>query len=750
MYMGRMPLLLTVASALMAALALAGTASADLCNWRANKDVCDFCVDGGVVRGRVCGSDPQVLSTIKDGLAPKGNHFVRFRMKVATNGTSGQLFWRRSSDSGFSGLRMRPFRVVGDGQWHDYRVQAGWIGEEKIVQLRIDLPPEYTDATVFEIADVRIVEEGEELIVDTREKIGVAFSLQVPEGLHYGLLKWFSDEAGQGEFDFSTASDGKRHEYWFDLRKSQGVSWHNRKKPIWKGRLSLFEIESPHAKKPLPVENLRFVSSRPDTPADPVLTSVSPCEAIPRAGRPFGVEAVVRNFGTAPATNVRFAFDGLPDGVVVLEPERLSPPEPLPGMDGTERLGCDWKAAMPHERVYVLRLSDLGVGVHRFGVTMTANGVEPQRVEVVADVKPSLGLKAESYPPEPSPVCTAPYEIGALIFPGWKSHHFHVVTSYDPGRKPLLGWYDEANPETIDWQIKHLVENGVSFVSVCWFWRDGRLGTHHWMDAFAKAKYRKYLKWHVMWDNEANSPEDQEKVARFWCENYFTDPQYQKIDGRPVVTLFNSTRINKELASVGGMRRIVEITRRVAREHGFPDVYMVARRETDAEDRDYLKGFVEYGFDHTAVYGFRGNIPGAKEGGENPRPFKWIADFSPSHWRALLKNGELPFWPSLSTGYDDRPWRGERVLTISGYNAEDFRRICQEGRKFADETGVRTFLMGPLDEWGEGSLGYPNRRLGFGILEAVRDTFAAKPSEGWPTNYAPEDVGLVCPQKANP
>ena len=27
-------------------------------------------------------------------------------------------------------------------------------------------------------------------------------------------------------------------------------------------------------------------------------------------------------------------------------------------------------------------------------------------------------------------------------------------------------------------------------------------------------------------------------------------------------------------------------------------------------------------------------------------------------------------------------------------------------------------------------------------LEAVRDTFGEKPTEGWPPNYAPEDVGL--------
>ena len=48
---------------------------------------------------------------------------------------------------------------------------------------------------------------------------------------------------------------------------------------------------------------------------------------------------------------------------------------------------------------------------------------------------------------------------------------------------------------------------------------------------------------------------------------------------------------------------------------------------------------------------------------------------------------------------------------------------------------------------GEGSLGYPNHAQGFGILESVRAAFGRKPAEGWPVNYAPEDVGLRCPQR---
>ena len=82
-----------------------------------------------------------------------------------------------------------------------------------------------------------------------------------------------------------------------------------------------------------------------------------------------------------------------------------------------------------------------------------------------------------------------------------------------------------------------------------------------------------------------------------------------------------------------------------------------------------------------------------------------------------------------------------------GITVEAFARICRDAKRFSDETGIRLLHVGPLDEWGEGSIGYPNAQHGFGMLEAVRDTFGVKPADGWPINYTPEDVGLVCPQR---
>ena len=720
--------------------------------WTAGaRDCKDVRVEQGVLKGVVTGRDSQLYATLPTPVQPKGNHRLSFRIKASGPDGRGQLFWIREGDKVASEARQKAFHMSADGQWHVCRIRPCWSGPA-IRRLRLDLPAGFAGGTPFEISEIVLTEEGDELDVDTSRQIGVRFSLQMPPGLHYCTLVWGGDMGG-GEFGFTPATDGARHDYWFDLRGTRIRGWGPRAgKKCWEGRVNCFSVEQVRYDRELPAEAIAFVDTKPDIAPDPTIRFAYPGEAIPRTGRPFIVEVVVRNLGTRPAEKLSFALDGLPPGVKVLDAADLSPEGCVPGSEGADSIWGDMRPEPVNERVFRIRLSDLGVGRHVFGVTLKAEGVAPRRAEVVADVKPSLGLAKADYPAEPQPVDTAPYEIGAFLFPGWTDHRWHAIWSHSPWRKPVLGWYDEEKPETIDWQIKHLVENGVSFVFVDWYWYKGRQHLNHWMKAFKGARFRRHLKWSLMWANHTapgtHSEKDQENVTRFWIENYFRDPQYQTIDGKPVVSIWSMGNMNRDVKD-GGCRKLLDISRRVAREAGFKGIWFVAVRGPDQEDAEFLRKFADNGFDMTCVYKYAGSIPGVPFGPAGSRPFKWLADTSLNHWRALKKNSTLPFLPSLSTAWDDRPWRGEIGWEITGINASDFRRICADARTYSDETGDRMLLMGPLDEWGEGSIGYPNAELGFGMLEAVRDAFGKRPAAGWPVNHAPEDVGLVCPQRPN-
>ena len=54
-------------------------------------------------------------------------------------------------------------------------------------------------------------------------------------------------------------------------------------------------------------------------------------------------------------------------------------------------------------------------------------------------------------------------EISAYYYPGTeRMSEWNQIEQTLPEIKPLLGWYDESNPEVIDWQIKWAVEHGIS------------------------------------------------------------------------------------------------------------------------------------------------------------------------------------------------------------------------------------------------------------------------------------------------
>ena len=735
-------MLATLATAEMADNFVTGWRGEALCDWTGHTLYCkDVEVKGGVLHGTVIGRDPQLYATLAQPLKPAADHVVYIRLKAATSGKA-QLFWIREGDGGASEERQRSFYLKGDGQWHNYRVKPRWTGAA-INALRLDLPMTFSDGKRFELAAVAIRKEGDQIDANADEVEGVAFTLKMPPGLHYCSVTWCGESSGA--FTFTPATDGREHSYWLKLRGEKD----------WRGKVNCIGVEQAKIARNLPASDVRLLAAAPTTAADPVITSALSGEAVPRAGRPFTVEAVVRNYGTSAAEDLEFAFEGLPKGVRVLERDALRPAEPLPGTDGRESngLGKGSKPGLVCQKVYRFTLSDLGAGEKRFYLTMKAKGVAPQRIEVKANVLPSLGLAPLDYPAEPQPVDTAPYEIGALLFPGWTVHRWHAVWTHAPWRKPVLGWYDESKPETVDWQIKHMVENGISFVSVDWYWNRGRLGMNQWMRTFKQAKYRKYLKWSLMWANHTgpgtHSIEDQRKVTKFWIDNYFCDPQYQRVDGKPVVGIFVPSLMESDMKGQGGCKALLELSRQIAREAGYPGIWFVAFRGPDIEDAKFLATFRDFGFDSTTVYRYFGNgVDDAPYEVDGSLPFKWIADSSLRHWQRLKKNGSLPFWPSLSTGWDNRPWLGDADggWAVTATNTNDFRRICQAARAFADQTGVKTFLMGPLDEWGEGEIGYPNMELGFGMLEAVRDTFGKRPAGGWPLNYAPEDVGRVCPQ----
>ena len=365
-----------------------------------------------------------------------------------------------------------------------------------------------------------------------------------------------------------------------------------------------------------------------------------------------------------------------------------------------------------------------------------------------------------AYVPEPQPVKSA-VEITALYYPGTEHMpEWDMVAQTRPEIKPLLGWYDESNPEVIDWQIKWAVEHGISSFCVDWYWNKGRRRLEHWVKGYYKARHRRYLKWYMMYANHnqpgAHSTEDQIAVTKYWIENYFKTPEYYTMDGKPVVCYWDIKNIDRdfiaeaaargeELKEGEGVKRALAISEKMAKEAGLPGIHWQLMWRNTKYDRVFAIDKRNLGFSSSISYGLvwaaRKLAPKAAAKAEG-LTYDMVMEAMPKLWQTKAVQQELPWWLPIPTGWDDRPRSFSRSTIIRERTPEKFAAICREARAFCEKNGIRHAVIHPINEWQEGSYIEPNEEYGFAMYDALRDAFCEKPAAGWPKNIKPSDVGL--------
>ncbi len=369
----------------------------------------------------------------------------------------------------------------------------------------------------------------------------------------------------------------------------------------------------------------------------------------------------------------------------------------------------------------------------------------------------------DSYIPEPQPV-QSDFEIAAFYYPGTEQMaEWDMVEETRPEIKPLLGWYDEGNPEVVDWQIKWAVEHGIQIFYVDWYWNQGEQRLDHWVKAFYKAKFRKYLKWCIMWANHnepgAHSTEDQINVTKFWLENYFKTPEYYTIDGKPVVVIWEYNNLDRdfidEAARNGetlppgeGAKRALEITEKLVKDAGLPGVYFIDMYHSWKYDTKKIENPRKSGYDAQMIYNFDRIAywmrPENRTESDTPTDFSYdlIADAIPEWWEMTsAKDSDFPFFPMIPTGWNDQPRSFQKACVVRDRTPEKFRSLCENCRSFCEKKGIRRMIIAPLNEWQEGSYIEPNAEYGFAMYDVLRDVFCQKPASGWPENLTPERVG---------
>jgi hypothetical protein len=743
----------------------------DLQGWQANEHVKEVVVTNGAVAGRTVGRDPifELQPLLDFPASPR--QMVEFRLKADADGEV-ELFWANSTAGpyrGFSQHKSQRLKVCGDNRWRVYRFLPGWQTENRIIRLRFDL----YDAARFAWDYLRVVEldapgagaaagadfdfagsgrgwqwvetetarEPETWTGGTLHCASPGLLLSPPlrfnaahatlatvrmavkqrDGAtmpHFATFCFLgASRTGLKQVTFPINADGAEHTYHINLSTN----------PDWSGEIVAVALQ-PTVTSNATVK-LRSVSvgDAGRTPPELAVRFLGCEDALPRAGVPCKVLAVVRNAGGRTASNV-FARLDLPAGVELAADEANVKRTASLARGEETRFTWSVRAERPTSGRLGLALTAANAGA----LTQTRSVRFTARV--FATNRPSV--------PEPRPV-RGPFEVGAYYFPGWPTAERWQPIQKFPERRPVLGWYREGDPEVADWQIKWAVEHGITFFAYDWYWNRGQRHLEHGLhDGYFQARYRHLLKFCLLWANHnppgTSSLNDCLAVTRFWIENYFRRPEHLTFDGKPVVIIYQPERLTEDLGSPN-VRLALDAMREACRRAGWKGLFITAC----VGDAGLARTAAREGYDAITAYTW----PRAGMVGDSQyAPFETLVPAYRRKWENLLAESPIPQAPLLVCGgWDSRPWHGEQALVRFGRTPELFRQHLRDAKRFLENASARSplppmVLVEAWNEWGEGSYIEPHQQFGFGYLDAIREVFTDAPKAHPETT--PADVGL--------
>jgi len=716
----------------------------DLSVWQPNAHLTGVKAANGILSARVVGSDPFFLC--RDvAIDAKPGQYVVIRMR-ATDAGIAELFWSGLLEGKYGGLteaKKLRFSIAGDNPWQEIVLFPFWHTEGTIRQLRLDL----YDHARFEIDSIRILERrssgaasethvwdlggdvsewqvhpsASELFapsahIDVSDKPWVAVELASDEETVAAVLWARPDAAGLQSEEFPLRGDGKSHFYNIPMAENS----------TWRGRIIAFGIRLPREANAR--VNRIEIGAEPSGPGEIAVSYFGFENGVNHSGRPCKLLAQVTNVGGS-VQGIRRVHLTVPSGVrIVSEPESLS----HSGLAHGDFARFVWEVIADKPGRYPIRLSFSGKGLF------------PPAPTATLEFTGAPAVPPAEYVPSPRPVRTE-IDVCAFYFPGWGTDaKWDCVRNVAPIRKPLLGYYDESNPECVDWQIKWAVENGISCFLVDWYWVQSRQQLTHWFEAYRRARYRDLLQVAIMWANHnppgTHSADDWLKVTGHWIERYFPLPGYYRIDSKPAVFIWNPQGIREDLGGPQAVREVFDKSKEMARAAGFGGITLIAM------GYDFSTGHVqalkdEGYFGMTTYHEWGSGI----DGQVTAKLFQYdeVVHRSPTAWerRNELADG-LAYYPLVDTGWDSRPWHGDKAMVIEGRTPPLFEELLGRAKTFCKDNGKGIVILGPVNEWGEGSYIEPCTEFGFEMMEAIRRTFAAGSPAYWPVNIAPSDVGL--------
>ena len=331
------------------------------------------------------------------------------------------------------------------------------------------------------------------------------------------------------------------------------------------------------------------------------------------------------------------------------------------------------------------------------------------------------------YCPTPVPVTDDEWYVGMSVCSLWRegSHYgWDCITPYDEAT-PVLGYYDEGNPEVADWEIKMLVEHGYDFQHFCWYVGNATDGIKEprlcdaLHNGYFNAKYSGMQDFMIMWENNGYSfktvSDFKSKVWDYWCDWYFSDDRYFTIDNKPVLTIYQYQKFVDSLEGEESAKEVIEFMREDIKKLGYDGMIILICNHATSKSSN--QKFINLGADAAIVYNL----------GEN----SYIPEYQINQMNTAYNAGYISLMPSVSVGFNDIGWTETRTPNAT---PENYKKVLEWARddymprldERENEAWKSHFVIGNTwNEYGEGHYIMPSNVCGFGYIDANRQVFSA-------------------------
>jgi len=322
---------------------------------------------------------------------------------------------------------------------------------------------------------------------------------------------------------------------------------------------------------------------------------------------------------------------------------------------------------------------------------------------------------------------------------------------------PAWGYLDEKDPEVMSKKISSAVNNGIDCFIFDWYmYEDGPFLNQCLDDGFLKAKNCNQIKFGLMWANHdwvdihpytrgvkqkllypgEVSANRFDEICDFVIQEYFTRPNYWKIDGKAYFSIYDVQKFLNGFGNPEAAKAAMDRMRQKALAAGLKGVHwnlvawgnpiLPAEKETDTAELIKMLGF-----DSATSYVWIHHV----ELPDTQTDYNYVRDAYFAHWDKAKAEYGVPYFPNVTMGWDPTPrcnikseWANVGypfMNTIKNNTSENFMKALEMTRKrlLSDPGGPRIMNINCWNEWTEGSYLEPDTVNGMEYLEAIKEVF---------------------------